>query len=80
MSWIILTKEQAKLYEKMKLTWYWGIDPVKIKNGDFILPERVINCMKIFSIEQREIILSDLSKSTIDEELEKLPTEEKPVF
>ena len=80
MNYIIIPKAQASLYRKRKITWFHGIDAVELKDGTFTLPERVINGMKRFPAKQREVILQDLSKSTYDVELAKLPTTDKPVF
>jgi len=80
MSWIIIPKAQAALYRKRKITWFHGIDAVELKNGDFVLSDRVINDMKRFPAKNREIILSDETKSTLDLELGKLPTQENPIF
>ncbi|GAG40036.1 unnamed protein product, partial [marine sediment metagenome] len=33
MSWIILTKKQAKPFKKLKLKWHYGIDPIELENG-----------------------------------------------
>ena len=80
MSWVIIPKAQAALYKKRKITWFHGIDAVELKDGTFTLPDRVIDDMKRFDIKLREIVLPDETKSTLDAELEKLPTQEKPIF
>ena len=80
MSYIIIPKAQAALYKKRKITWFHGIDAVELKDGTFTLPDRVISDMKRFDIKLREIVLPDETKSTLDVELEKLPTQEKPIF
>ena len=80
MSWVVIPKQAVHLIEKKKITWFWGIDPVKTVDGDYVLPQRVINKLKEFAVENREIILPNLDVSTIDEELEKLEIIENPEF
>ena len=84
MSWIIIPKADVSLYRKKKITWFYGIDPVELKDGNFALPERVINDhvygMKRFPVKNRVVILPNSLSSTYDKELEKYPIEEKPEF
>lgn len=80
MSWIIIPKEQSTQYRRRLITWYYGIDAVELKNGDFVLPERVIKGIKKFDRKFKEIELPDHSISTVDIELTKFPTQKTVIF
>ena len=42
MSYILINRGLETAYRKTKLVWHIGIDAVKIVDGKFVLPDRVI--------------------------------------
>ncbi|HUV83656.1 MAG TPA: hypothetical protein VMV77_12760 [Bacteroidales bacterium] len=48
MRWIVLTPEQAERYRQYKITPWWGIDPIQIKDGRWVLREDQIGELEGF--------------------------------
>ena len=72
--WIILPKT-SEWRTKRKITWFYGIDPIELKDGTFALPERVIKGIEKFDIKFRKI-----ADKEIDKELKKLSKKDKVIF
>jgi len=71
MKWIVLTPEQAAKYRQYKITPWWGIDPIKTKNGLWVLRADQINEIEDFKIiiQQQKIkpqqIASQISRANV---------------
>jgi hypothetical protein len=69
MSWIIVPKVSIDIYRKKKIRWFYGIDPMELSNGDFVLPDKVT------------VDIKRLAKDSFyDIELGKLSTQETVIF
>jgi hypothetical protein len=51
--YVILDKKQADTLKQYQVTHWWGIDPVELKDGTFVLNEKAIK--ELDKIEFREL-------------------------
>jgi len=40
--YVVISEKDAPALKQYKINWHTGIDPVKIKTGEWVLPEKVI--------------------------------------
>lgn len=76
--WVVIPKN-SELRKKRKLTWFYGIDPVELKDGTFVLPERVIADIEKFDIKFKKVKIGDKDKE-VDKELKKFEKKDKVNF
>jgi len=62
---IRLTKEQAEKIGYLKITNWYAIQPIEIKDGTFILPEKVKDDIEKFLIEGKNIIEAQKVSNTL---------------
>ena len=75
--WVIIP-QNSELKAKRKLTWFYGIDPVELDDGTFVLPDRVISDLDKFKIKFKVKI--DGKDKELDKELKKLDKKDKVIF
>ncbi len=65
---IIIPESTAKELKQFKVTWYWGIDPVQIKSGEWILSEESYKIAEQF-IDKPLVIAEKAAyfRQTVDE-------------
>lgn len=63
---IRLTKEQAEKIGYLKITDWYAIQPIEIKDGSFILPERVIKDIENFKVNIKIKIAEKVFVSILD--------------
>ena len=54
----IIPEAQAKEWKQYRITWYWGIDPVQIKSGEWIVSEDCYKLLKTDFIDDAKQVSS----------------------
>jgi len=70
---IRLTKEQAEKIGYLKITWWYAIQPIEIKDGSFILPKEVLADIEAFGIDIKIDEIGTLKKVSLLDTLLKYP-------
>jgi len=70
---IRLTAEQAVKIGYLKITWWYAIQPIEIKDGSFILPKEVLPDIEKFGIDIKIDEIDTLEKVSLLEKLLEYP-------
>ena len=69
---IIIPKGADTLY-RVQVKWWYGIDPIQTKDGNYIIPVKVLNDLQTFEAKEKMPILQKGTVISITSELAKLP-------
>ena len=72
---IIIPAGQDTLY-RVNVTWYYGIDPIQTKDGNYIIPAKVLTDLQAFEAKERVTITQKRTAKSMTTELEKLPVKD----
>ena len=70
---IRLTAEQAAKIGDLRITWWYGIRPIEIKDGTFILPKEVLPDIEKLGINIKIDEIGTLEKVSLLEKLLEYP-------
>jgi len=73
MNWIVLTIEQAAKYKQYLITPWWGIDPIQIKDGRWVLREDQIKEVEDLTVAKDIELTKFDTEMDIIEELKAIP-------
>ena len=71
---IIIPKGQDTLYRVLITPWY-GLDPIQTKDGNFILPAKILKDLEAFNVSLKTLPVTTADKVLLTE-LEKLPVKD----
>jgi len=71
---IIIPKGQDSLFRVVILPWY-GLDPIQTKDGNFILPAKILKDLEAFNVSLKFLPVTTADKVLLTE-LEKLPVKD----
>ena len=71
---IIIPKGQDTLYRVLITDWF-GLDPIETKDGNFILPAKILKDLEAFNVSLKFLPVTTADKVLLTE-LEKLPVKD----
>ena len=69
---IIIPKGADTLY-RVQVKWWYGIDPIQTKDGNYIIPVKVLTDLQTFEAKEKMTILQKGTVISMTSELAKLP-------
>jgi len=80
MRYIIIPAADLDMYKEKRITPWWEINPIKLKDGNYVLPIKALDDMAQFTSKQLKFKRKDGVISNYDIELKKYNTTDKPIF
>lgn len=74
--YIIIPEAKAQELKQYKVTWHWGVDPVQIKSGEWIISEHCYKLIKELFIDKITTLETAQKAAYFRQEVNKYPIRE----